>query len=241
MLFGFNKERRYEEYYNDGIKLIEDAKKSMKDRKTVDFKVLNGLDSIDNFWTSNDFFTEYLKCIPLSILENELKFFHDKRRKMQFSDCGQVFKDLLDKLGRYVIEESDKEDLKDIYEIEKEYKFFNSYKIETMTSQSLFRFIDFKIRKFELLDKYTDSNNEELIVKYQFVKEKVQEYGTSDSYVAQVMYKYLYGGLDFTKEYCRGKLSELMLLLEVYSFVVNESTDSREELLVKYAPCKFVK
>ena len=240
MLFGIEKVRWWnEEYYSDGIKFIENAKKSVKDRKTVDFNVLNGLDSIKNFWTSNNFFTEY-SCKPLSILKNELKFFHDKRRKMQFSDCEQVFKDLLDKLGKCIVEEKDLEDLKEIYEKEKEYESFRFGHGETMTSQNLIRYIDYRIRKFELSDKYTDSNSEKEISKYQFVKEKIQEFGTSDSYMAQVIYKYIQNELDYTSEYCYGDMSNLILILEVYSFVVKESTDSREELLLKFSPCKCV-
>lgn len=157
---------------------------------------------------------------------------------MQFSDCEQVFKDLLDKLGKYVIEENDMKDLKEIYEKEKEYETFSFDYSETMTLQNLLRYIDFKIRKLELLDKYTDSNNEKEISKYQFVKEKIQEFGTSDSYMAQVIYRYLFDdALDYARQYCYGNMSNLILILEVYSFVVKESTDSREELLLKFSPC----
>ena len=244
MIIGFDSKYKFkrtcERYNSKGVELIKKAKDEVKAKSTVNIAVLNCLNSFEDFWNSNIFYSKLDDwndecCDVLRVLEKGLRYFCDKRRKkLELSYCEEEIQKMMEELKKYIVEEKDAEDIEEIIE-KKDKEISYSYN-ESMPSQVLFDYIDCNIRKMELLDKYEGENNKAEILKFQFVKDRIQQLGISDSYMAQILYREIKGELSWGSRW-DDEMEEIILYLEIYSCVIKESTVSEKELRFRYSPC----
>ena len=219
----------YEEYgYEWGIRRIKYVRESLEQRN-IEERVIKELESIEDFWNSNNFYSTSEESEPYLMLEKVLAYFEDTRRT-KYADCETRVKELFDKLREYFIEDKD---IKLIKEIDERKKEIDDQCYETMTSEKFFENIDCRIKEMELLDRYTDSNHEKGISIYQFVKDTVVRLGISDSYVAQVLYSEMKRSLE--EEYKTSKdMPDIVLELEMYRCVIKQSIGTKNEVLEKF-------
>lgn len=211
--------------YNLGLQLIDNVREGLEQRN-IEERVINELDSIKDFWNSSDFYSTPEEREPYLILRGMLDYFLDKRKK-KFLDCEEKVQNLFRELEVYLID-------KDDVEVMKGEIIQDSYG-ETATKELFFKNINCRIRKLEIADKYTGSDHKEEISRYKFVENTVKGFGTSDSYMAQCLYRKLdrYRG-----EKCEANdgVPGIIVTLEIYRCIVKKSTAKENELLAKYNP-----
>lgn len=234
--------------YQKGIELIENARNIVKEKSTIDMAILDGLNSLKNFWESNVFFSKlyggYGMAVrePLMVLKEGLRYFTDKRRNLKFSDCEKKFQELFDNLGTYCLEEKEVQTINDINEMDKWLMDVG----DSISSQEFLKYADYAVKKTKLLDRYTSGNYEKPISGQEFIIDTVQELGMSDSYIVQILYKRLAGilqrisreELSVWEDYRIRKYEiEIAQNLEMYRCIIDESLASKKELIMEYRPC----
>ena len=214
--------------YKWGLRRIDHVRESLEQRN-IEERVINGLDSIKDFWNSYDFYSSSEECEPYLILEKVLDYFADKRRT-KYADCEIRVKELFDKLREYLIEDKNIKQIKEI--IERKEEMDRRY-YEPMTAEDFFDNIDYAIKEMELLDKYTSSNHEKEISIHHFVKDTMIKFGISDSYAAQALYKRIDATLDRRYEASKN-MPSIILELEMYRCVIKQSMGTKNEVLGKF-------
>lgn len=136
MIIGFGSVKDYEricEWYNlKGGELIKKAKSEVQAKTTVNIAVLDCLNSFEDFWNTNVFYSklslyEYKCCDVLLILEKELKYFCDKRKKkLELADCEGKIQEIIDGLNKYIVNEKDAEDIKRFNETRPTFYSYNA-------------------------------------------------------------------------------------------------------------------
>ncbi len=211
--------------YEWGLKEIESARKNLK-RRNVEERVIKDLDSIQEFWSSNNLLNKGGDSNPYNVLNKSLAYFLDERRT-KFSDSEEKVQKLLDKLRECVIEEKD-------LEVIKEFEHRNDPVTGIiMTAEEFLDDIDYGVRLLEIKDRYLGGNHEKEISRYQFVKDAVKKFGISDSYPAEVLYKKMIKSLISGIEKEKG-VPDIVLELEAYRCIAKGSTDTLEALLEKF-------
>ncbi len=243
MVIGFRFEEKCELYYNEGIRLIENAS-SMAEKKTEDVRILNALKSLKVLWETKNFYSQVSYSLKacygelLTILNNELRFFSDKRRKnITFAECEEKMRETVKQLEKYILDEKEVEYIREINKRKGERTTYT----RVMTSQKFLEKLDLKIKELEIIvkydnqDRYANRCQQESIKKYQGIKEVIQKSGVSDSYMAQIVLQELMNELDRWNGF--SVVHKIPLLLEIYRCIVKESTASEKELRMEYSPC----
>ena len=162
MIIGFIRDykERGERFNLEGVKVIKRAKSEVQAQKTVNMAVLNCLNSLEDFWNTNIFYSK------LVFLENE---YCDVLVISYFEDA---IKTLKDELKKYIVEEKDAEDIKKLNETRLlTYLYDNN---TPMPVKVLFDYIDYNVKYMELEDRYEGKNNKAEIFRMQFVKDTIQ-------------------------------------------------------------------
>ncbi len=242
MIIGFmmDYKERSERFNLDGVEVIKRAKSEVQAQKTVNMAVLNCLNSLEDFWNTNIFYSKLVfleneYCDVLVILEKGLKYFCDKRKKnFELSDCEEKIQEIKDELKKYIVEEKDAEDIKKLNETRLlTYLYDNN---TPMPVKVLFDYIDYNVKYMELEDRYEGKNNKAEIFRMQFVKDTIQQIGISHSYMAQIMYNKILDRISYMT-YSDKDMEEVIIDLEIYRCIVKESTASEKELRFEYSPC----
>ncbi len=242
MIIGFIRDykERGERFNLEGVKVIKRAKSEVQAKKTVNIAVLNCLNSLEDFWNTNIFYSKLVLlenkyCDVLVILEKGLKYFCDKRKKnFELSDCEEKIQEIKDELKRYIVKEKDAEDIKKLNETRLLIYLYHDN--TPMPVKVLFDYIDYQVRYMELADRYEGENNKVEIFRLRFVKDTIQQIGISHSYMAQIMYNKILDRISYMTN-SDEDMEEVIINLEIYRCIVKESTASEEELRFRYSPC----
>lgn len=242
MIISFADDKYCALYHNEGMRLIEDAN-NMAKKRTEDARILNALKSLKNLWETKNFYSE-ISYSPeayygelLTILENGLRFFYDKRRKnITFAVCEEKLGETVKQLKKYILDEKEVENIRKINKRKRER---SNYK-RVMTFQDFSENLDCDIKEYKILSKYNYKDKYKVecykkrVKRYQGIQDVVQEIGGSDSYMAQIIYEELMNELARS---CGASSYKLSSLLKLYRCVVKESTASEKELWLEYSPC----
>lgn len=219
--------------YEEGLELIEKARKYTKEKKLVDVRVLESLDSIEEFWVTENMYSSFMQ--PVNILSKALHYFSTRRKNIKFSDWNKICQGLLEELKQFLISE---EDMKVLDKFQKKlYSVTELIMLEKITIEEFEARIECEITKFQLESKFEGSDREKEVAMYKFVKETVSAYGVSETYMAQIFYRKLIKDLYDATGSDKEDMEKLALDLETYRCIVKKSTASKEELLQKYSPC----
>lgn len=242
MIISFSDDKYCALYYNEGMRLIENAN-NMAKKRTEDVRILNELKSLKILWETKNFYSK-ISYSPeayygelLTTLENGLRFFYDKRRKnITFAVCEEKLGETVKQLKKYMLDEKEVENIREINKRKREKSTYE----RVMTFQNFIENLDYDINEYKILSKYNYKDKYQVecykkrVKGYQSIRDAVQEIGGSDSYLAQIIYKELMNKLENwygTPSY------DISLLLKLYRCVVKESTASEKELRLEYSPC----
>ncbi|MBO5388414.1 MAG: hypothetical protein J6A59_09775 [Lachnospiraceae bacterium] len=217
--------------YTEGLEMIEHAKKYIMEKQEIDERVLASLGELKEFWSSATLYFAYgTDCN--SILAGALDYFSNRRKNIKFSDWNKIYQKLIVDLKENIISANDMEIINRI----RNSKYLEDVDVfaDEITAEEFFERIDCKILSLALEAKYESANNDKEIQMYEFVRNKVNEFGVSDSYVVQFLYKKLWERLEIASEVSEKDKLELARTLEIYRCAVNESVDSKNELMKKY-------
>lgn len=217
--------------YTEGLEMIENAKKYTMEKQEIDERVLISLDELKEFWSSTTLYFSYgTNCN--SILAGALDYFSNRRKNIKFSDWNKIYQKLIVDLKETIISANDMEIINKI----RNSKYLEDVDVfaDEITAEEFFERIDCKILSLALEAKYERANNDKEIQMYEFVRNKVNEFGVSDSYVIQFLYKKLWERLEIASEVSEKDKLELARTLEIYRCAANVSVESKDELMKKY-------
>lgn len=232
MLVGID--MNYEDGCKKGLEMIENAKKCVMEKQVVDERVLASLDELKEFWKNENIFS-VLGAEYNWMLFKPLEYFSKRRKNIKFSEWNKIYQGLLADLRARIISDEDMEVISEI----RASKYYRDVDVlvEEITAEEFFGRIEYEILKLSLRAKYEERNYDYEIQVYEFARNKVKEFGVSDSYMVQFLYRELWSMIKLVSISKGRKTDKLIRTLEIYRCTVKVAMDTKEEIIAKYSPC----